>query len=170
MKLGFKEARGDIIVPVMGDRSDNPSDIPKLLKAVLSGYDIAIGSRFIKGSKLVGHPRWKLSANRLYNALLMVVTGRRISDFTNAFKAYKGEVLDGINPSSRSFDITAEIALKAVFMGARMVEVPVEWRGRSKGEAKFKLTVGASYLATLLRVWVEGIVGRALSKARRVVW
>lgn len=168
LKLGLREARGEVIVPVMGDRSDDPSDISKLVKAVLAGYDIAIGSRFIAGARVTGYPKWKFVANRLYNILLMILTGKRIHDFTNAFKAYRREVLQEISPSAKGFEITAEIILKAVLRQMRVTEVPVKWRGRRGGEAKFKPIVGANYLATLLRVWVHETIGAILAKKLKI--
>ncbi len=62
-------------------------------------------------------------------------------DVTNAFKAYRREVLDTIgidNLEPKDFYLTVEVPLKAHILGFRSVEVPVSWNGREKGEAKLK--------------------------------
>ena len=69
IKFGIKYCSGDIVVPLMGDLSDNPNDIPKLIKKIKEGYDVVCGSRFIAGSKIIGYPKIKMLCNRFYNRL-----------------------------------------------------------------------------------------------------
>lgn len=56
VREGFKNATGDIVIPVMGDLSDDPQDVPKLVRKIDEGYDIAYGSRFIEGGATEGYP------------------------------------------------------------------------------------------------------------------
>lgn len=138
IKSGLQAARGDIIVPVMCDLSDDPKTILKMVKKLEEGYDIAIGSRFIKGGRLVDYPRLKYLAHRAYSTVLGVVFMRNIKDFSNAFKAYKKIVLNGIDIKSDGFEITSEMVLKPIVLkGAKVAEVPTTWRNRKSGKAKF---------------------------------
>jgi len=160
VKAGFKAATGDVIIPVMGDLSDNPEDIHKLVRKVEEGYDIAYGSRFVEGGSLSGYSRTKMLANRSFNNLVRFSFGISNRDVTNAFKAYRREVLDAIGIDkieANGFDLTVEIPLKAHVLGFRSVEVPVSWNGREKGEAKLKLSSnGTVYGKRLLKLFIWG--------------
>lgn len=160
IKEGFKHAKGDIIIPVMGDLSDDPKDIPKLVKKIEEGYDIAYGSRFIKDGSIEDYPTAKMFANRIFNNAVRFLFGISRKDVTNAFKAYKREVLDEIgieNMEAEGFDLTVELPLKAHILGFKSAEVPVTWHGREKGEAKLKLSEnGFVYGKRLLKLFFWG--------------
>ncbi|RJS80998.1 TIGR00374 family protein [Methanophagales archaeon] len=160
IKEGLKHAEGDIIIPVMGDLSDDPKDIPKLVRKIEEGYDIAYGSRFIKGGSVEDYPAAKMLANRIFNNAVRFLFGIPHRDVTNAFKAYKREVLDAIgieNIEAEGFDLTVEIPLKAHILGFKSAEVPVNWHGREKGEAKLKLSEnGFVYGKRLLKLFFWG--------------
>lgn len=160
IKEGFRNASGDIIVPVMGDLSDDPEDIVKLVRKIKEGYDIAYGSRFVEGGSTDGYPPAKMIANRSFNNLVRLLFGLKHKDITNAFKAYRKEVLESIgidNLEATGFDLTVEIPLKAHIMGFTSAEVPVTWHGRLRGEAKLKLSENASkYGKRLMKLFIVG--------------
>jgi glycosyltransferase involved in cell wall biosynthesis len=158
IKTGFKHATGDVIIPFMGDLSDNPGDIPKLVKKIEEGYDVVYGSRFIDGGTIDDYPTAKMFANRLFNNVVRLLFGIRQRDVTNAFKAYRKEVLDEIGDIEASgFDLTVEIPMKAHILGFKSTEVPVAWHGRERGEANLKLSKNASlYGKRLLKMFVWG--------------
>ncbi len=157
---GFRNATGDIIIPVMGDLSDDPSDIPRLVHKIEEGYDIAYGSRFIEGGGTDGYPPAKMMANRAFNNCVRLLFGINHHDVTNAFKAYRKEVLETIGIDkleATGFDLTVEIPLKAHIMGFTSAEVPVIWHGRERGEAKLKLSQNAAkYGNRLLKLFFIG--------------
>ena len=160
IKEGFKNASGDIIIPFMGDLSDDPKDISKLVEKIEEGYDIAYGSRFIKGGNTYGYPTAKKYANRIFNNIVRFLFGISHKDTTNAFKAYKKEVIDTIgieNMEADGFDLTVEIPLKAHILGFKSAEVPVTWQNREMGEAKLKLSEnGFGYGKRLLKLFFWG--------------
>jgi len=133
---GIKSARFDTISVMMGDLSDNPDDIKRMLKKVREGYDVVCGSRFIKGSKLVNYPLLKLIMVRFYNTIFSFLFGLNIKDFSNAFKTYRKYVFETIKLESKEFEITAEIVLKAYIKKFKITEVPVSWYNRKQGKSK----------------------------------
>jgi glycosyltransferase involved in cell wall biosynthesis len=134
--FGIKNAKGDVIIPFMGDLSDDPKDIIKLVKKLEEGYDVVCGSRFIKGGKAVGYPFLKLIAHRTYNKFFSFIFGLGLEDFSNAFKAYRRKIFDSIQVESKGFEFNAEVLLKAHILGFRITEVPVKWCGRKEGTSK----------------------------------
>lgn len=160
IKAGMREAKGDIIIPFMGDLSDDPKDVLLLMNGIEQGYDIAYGSRFIEGGSLKGYPRKKMIANRAFNNLVRFAFGMPNKDITNAFKAYRREVIEAIgiqNLESSGFDLTVEIPIKAHILGFRSIEIPVHWTDRTAGEAKLKLSRnGTVYGKRFLNLFFHG--------------
>jgi dolichol-phosphate mannosyltransferase len=81
---------------------------------------------------------------------------------TNAFKAYRKTVIDGIRPIlSPHFNITVELPLKAIVRGFSFTVIPITWRNRRTGEAKLKIKeMGSRYLFICLYVWLEKYFSR----------
>ncbi|RDI70453.1 flippase-like domain-containing protein [Halopelagius longus] len=160
IKAGLKAASGDVLVPFMGDLSDDPRDVPKMIEAIEDGYDVAYGSRFADGGSVDGYPPLKLFYNRSFNNLIRLSFGIRARDVTNAFTAYRREVIEEIDVDSldsESFDLTAELPLRAHILGFRSTEVPVSWRSRDEGVSKLNATrKGPLYLKRLAQMFVVG--------------
>ncbi|MFB6219676.1 MAG: flippase-like domain-containing protein [Halobacteriaceae archaeon] len=162
LKAGLQAATGDILVPFMGDLSDDPADVKELVAAIEDGADFALGSRFVEGGTVEGYPPLKLLYNRLFNNSIRVLFGIQAKDVTNAFTAYRREVIEEIGIEtidSESFDITVEIPLRAHILGFQSAEVPVSWRSRDEGVSKLNATKkGPVYGKRLLQMFVLGNV------------
>lgn len=160
IKAGLATARGDVVVPFMGDLSDDPTDLPRLIDAIEAGADVAFGSRFVGGGSVSGYPPLKLLYNRSYNNLIRLLFGIRSRDVTNAFTAYRREVVEEVGIDSlvsESFDLTVELPLRAHILGFSSTEVPVSWRSRDTGVSKLDATQkGPLYLRRLLELFVRG--------------
>ena len=154
---GLDEMRGDAVVIMMADESDDCRDVVKYWEELNRGWDCVFGSRFVKGAGLINYPKIKLMINRLANYFLKTVFGIRLNDTTNAFKAYRREVIEGCRPLiSPHFNLTVELPLKAIVRGFSWTVVPITWRNRRTGEAKLKIReMGSRYLFICLYVWLE---------------
>lgn len=156
IRSGIEAARGDYVVPFMADLSDNPEDIPKLLRKAEEGAEVVVGSRFIGGMRAYGYSSTKLVANRLYNAFLRMLFGLKVRDCTNAFKLYSRRLLSGMRLESKGFEINAEMIIKAQMMRARIAEVPTEWRERRAGRSKMRLlNVWKDYGLVAIRLFLR---------------
>jgi dolichol-phosphate mannosyltransferase len=120
------------------------------------------GSRFIKGGKVIDYPTHKLMVNRLANLFIKILFGLKFNDTTNAFKAYRREVIEGVSPLlSHHFNLTVEIPLKALARGYSYTTVPITWRNRTTGVSKLKLKeMGSRYLFIVLYIWLEKHLSR----------
>lgn len=160
IKDGLKAARGQFVIPFMGDLSDEPTDLIRLASAADQGYGVAYGSRFIPGGKALDYPSAKFIANRAYNRLVGLLFGLPHRDITNAFKCYRRDALDAIGIDgleSDGFEITVELPLKAHIAGFSSIEVPVTWHGRKRGESKLNLGKSApAYGKRLLSLFIRG--------------
>lgn len=152
MIIGLNAAKGDVLIPLMADFSDNPDDIVKLVKKIEEGYDMVFGSRFAKGGGVHDYPRMKLLANRLCNYTIKILYMLKTNDITNAFKAYKASAIKKIKPESKGFEITAELPLKLIMLGCSYAEVPVTWHGRTAGLSKLNIwKAGMRYFKVVMK-------------------
>lgn len=159
---GFDHARGDAIVVMMADSSDDPADAAAYWELLQSGYECAFGSRFVRGAEVVDYPRFKLFVNRLANLFIRGLFAIPLNDTTNAFKAYRRTVIDGCRPFlSPHFNLTIEIPLKAIVRGFSWTVVPIRWRNRRHGAAKLKIKeMGSRYFFICMYVWLEKYFSR----------
>jgi dolichol-phosphate mannosyltransferase len=157
VRCGLDQSRGDAVVIMMGDESDDCRDVVRYWNKLNEGYDCVFGSRFSKGGGVVDYPWPKLIINRLANHLLQILFNIRFNDTTNAFKAYRRTVIEGCSPLiAPHFNLTVEIPLKAIVRGYSWTSIPVTWRNRRTGEGKLKIKeMGSRYLFICLYVWLE---------------
>ena len=110
---GIDHSRGDAVVIMMADESDDCRDVVRYWKMLGQGWDAVFGSRFVRGGGVIDYPLHKLLINRLANYFLRVLFRVPLNDFTNAFKAYRRRALDGCRPFlSPHFNLTVELPLK----------------------------------------------------------
>jgi dolichol-phosphate mannosyltransferase len=84
------------------------------------------------------------------------------NDTTNAFKAYRRDVIETVQPLlSNHFNLTVELPLKAIVRGHTFRVVPISWTGRSAGRSKLGIReMGSRYLFIVLYVWLEHHLSR----------
>jgi dolichol-phosphate mannosyltransferase len=157
VRKGLEEFRGDAVVIVMADGSDDPRDVVLYYRVLEAGYDCAFGSRFMPGAKVHDYPRVKLTINRIVNAGIRMLFRHGYNDTTNAFKAYRREVVENLRPLlSHHFNLTVELPLKAITRGFSYAIVPTSWTNRAAGTSKLQLNeMGGRYLFIVLYVFLE---------------
>jgi dolichol-phosphate mannosyltransferase len=162
VRCGLANYSGDAVAVMMADLSDSPHDLVTYWRLLEQGFECAFGSRFMPGGHTEGYPRFKLLLNRIVNLGIRVLFRHGYNDTTNAFKAYRREVIDNIQPLlSNHFNLTVEIPLKAMVRGHTYAVVPISWRNRDTGESKLKLQeMGSRYLFIVLYVFLEHHLSR----------
>jgi dolichol-phosphate mannosyltransferase len=162
IRHGLDQMRGDAVVIVMADGSDDPRDIVQYYRKLEEGYDAAFGSRFISGATVRGYPRQKLWLNRFGNFIIRVLFRMSYNDTTNAFKSFRKETIDGLRPFlSNHFNMTVELPLKTIVRGYSWTVVPTNWYGRETGESKFRIEeMGSRYFFIILYCLIEKYFSR----------
>jgi dolichol-phosphate mannosyltransferase len=157
VRFGIEKNESDAVVFFMGDCSDNPKDIISYIDYLDQGFDCVFGSRFIKNSVVEDYPLLKLILNRIANNFIRLLFLIKYNDVTNAFKAYRKDLLVDFKPIvSNHFNINAELALKAISRGYKYKVIPISWSNRKKNISKFKIKeMQNRYIFTILYVWIE---------------
>jgi len=160
---GLNHCKGDAVVIMMADESDAPRDAVKYWRLLNDeGYECAFGSRFIKGGVVSDYPKIKLFINRIANLMVKWCFKIPLNDTTNAFKAYRKNVIEGCSPIlSPHFNITVELPLKAIVRGYSYVITPISWKNRKYGVAKLKIKeMGSRYFFICAYIWLEKYFSR----------
>lgn len=162
VKCGLEKFSGDAVGIMMADASDDPKDLVNGYYKLQEGYDCIFGSRFVRGGLVVDYPLHKLLLNRWANWFIKVIFGLRYNDVTNAFKLYRREVIEGIQPLlSHHFNLTVELPLKALVRGFSYTIIPMRWYNRKTGVSKLKIReMGSRYLFMVLYIWLEKHLSR----------
>lgn len=172
VRLGLQSMTGDAVAVMMADASDSPGDLVSYYRKLEEGWDCVFGSRFIPGGGLRDYPPHKLVINRAANWFIQALFGLRLNDTTNAFKAYRREVIEGIQPLiSPHFNLTVEMPLKAIVRGYSYTVIPIAWANRQGGVSKLKLKeMGSRYLFIVMYIWLERMLARGdYHRSRRAV-
>jgi dolichol-phosphate mannosyltransferase len=162
VRSGLEQFTGDAVVIMMADKSDDPEDLVMYHHILEEGWDCAFGSRFLHGAVITDYPRLKLVINRIANTFVNVLFRLGYNDTTNAFKAYRREVIETISPLlAKHFNLTVEMPLKAITRGHTYKVVPTSWTNRTTGEAKLAMReMGSRYLFIVLYIWLEHHLSR----------
>ncbi len=162
ISCGLDHIRGDSVVIMMADESDDCRDVVRYWKLLNDGYECVFGSRFLRGGGVIDYPRLKFFVNRCANHFVKALFRIQLNDTTNAFKAYRRTVIDGCRPLiSPHFNLTVELPLKAIVRGYSWVSVPITWRNRRHGTSKLRVKeMGSRYLFICLYVLLEKWLSR----------
>ncbi len=157
IRCGLKSFSGDAVAVYMGDGSDDPNDLVAFYQKLLEGYDCVFGTRWSHGGQVYDYPLLKHIVNRAANNFIRLIMQIRYDDVTNAFKLYRREVIEGLQPIlSKHYNLTVELPLKAIIRGYSYTVVPNSWTNRKTGESKLKIKeMGSRYLFIVLYCLLE---------------
>ena len=145
MSAGFDAASGDIIIPMDGDLQNDPADIPRLIEKLHEGYDVVSGWRSDRKDTFVTRKIPSMMAN----ALISRMTGVHLHDYGCTLKAYRREVLDGINLYGEMHRFVPALASQ---VGAKVTEMPVNHRPRLHGTSKYGISRTLRVILDLMTV------------------
>ena len=128
---GIDHSFGDVIVTIDADQQNDPADIPLLMEKIEQGYDVVSGWRISRQDKFS-----RRLPSRVANWLISKVTGVSLHDYGCTLKAYKREVLEGFRLYG---EMHRFIPAYAGWVGAKIVEIPVQHHPRKFGKAKYGL-------------------------------
>jgi len=155
LRRGFELATGKIVVPFNGDMCDSLDDMMKYIEIINQGYDMAFGSRYISDAKVENYPRFKKVVSILGNTLIMILFRVKCNDITQSFKAYRKEVIDSVQPISNGYEISLELALRAIKKNYKYKTIPIVWIGRKSGTSKMNLRKSVkAYFETLMKIFL----------------
>ncbi len=157
-KDGFSralEAGASVIVEMDADFSHRPEDLPRLLGAIEEGYDVAVGSRYVQGGKIVNWPLKRRIISKGANAIARHLLGLPVKDCTSGYRAYSAQALEKAGfqrVSSDGYAFQVEMLYRCYSCGLRIKEVPITFVERKRGRSKLGLGEVLGFVRDILRL------------------
>ncbi len=143
---GFAWAREHgytVVVEMDADGSHQPEELPRLLSA-LHGADVVLGSRWVPGGEVRNWPMSRRLLSQGGNRYTRVALGLPLQDATGGYRAYRMAVLDALpleTVASQGYCFQVDLAWQAWRAGFRIVEVPITFVERVRGESKMSRSI-----------------------------
>ncbi len=169
---GFRVAleRGyDVIGEMDADGSHQPEELHRLLEAI-DHADLVIGSRWVPGGSIVNWPVRRELLSRGGNFYTRTLLGIPVRDATAGYRLFRRTTLERIHLQqivSLGYVFQAELAYRAICEGLRVVEVPIEFVERVRGDSKMSGRVAIESLRRITRWGISERVRRVRSSVRR---
>ena len=157
-----------VLVELDADGSHQPEQLPSLLVA-LGDADLVLGSRWVKGGRVVNWPKSREALSRGGNLWTRIVLGIPLRDATGGYRAFRRETLLGLgldDVASAGYCFQVDLAWRALRAGFKVVEVPITFIEREYGDSKMSQRI---VIEALLRTTLWGIAyrGRQLRRLAR---
>lgn len=157
VKEAFKIANGEIVGFTDADDSTPAKEFLKLIKEIERGYDVALGSRWLKDSNvLVPQPLYRRFLSRGFNLLVRALFGLNIRDTQCGAKVFRKEVIDTLLPHLRvnGFAFDVELLYLAKKYDFKLKEVPIEWHNDEDSKLNAKKVVPKMFIELVrLRIY-----------------
>tara|TARA_R110000868_G_scaffold360484_1_gene622498 strand:+ start:5566 stop:6288 length:723 start_codon:yes stop_codon:yes gene_type:complete len=161
---GFKWAlnkKYHYVFEMDADFSHDPKDLIKLYTACdENGADLAIGSRYIKGVNVVNWPMSRVLMSYLASIYVRIITGMKIHDTTAGFVCYKRQVLETLDLNAIKFigyAFQIEMKFKAYIKKFNIVEIPVIFTDRTRGESKLSSGIISEAIFGVISMKIKSI-------------
>jgi len=144
----------EYVITMDADFSHNPKDIPRLLQHAKEGYDIVIGSRYIRGGAIKGWTPTRIIISRIANRIARSLIGLPVNDFTSGFRCYSIKYILKALPDlkSRRFEIQIETLKLAQLLKMRVAETPIVFENRKRGRSKLTIKEVINFLIHAIKM------------------
>jgi len=154
----------DVLVEMDADGQHDPDVLPKLIEAVSTGgHDLAIGSRYIPGGAVPGWPASRRLLSRWGNRYIGLMLRMPVKDATAGFRAYRASILERIGLDrvrADGYGFQIEMAYEVARAGGSIVEIPITFGNRTRGESKMAPNIVTEALVLVTRWGIRDRLGR----------
>lgn len=159
-RLAAAKARGDFLIFFSPDGNENPRDIPKLLTLLKQGYDLAIASRFLPGSRNEEDDRlfkFRAWANRGFTFLANWFWGGKLTDSINGYRAITKQAFNQLRLDAPGYVIEYQMSIRALKLGLKIAEIPTKEGYRLGGQSGSRaIPTGLVFVRFLIRELLLG--------------
>jgi len=158
----------DVIVQMDADFSHDPGSLPSILSDIAQGYDLVLGSRYIKGGGIQEWPLNRRILSRGANLVIRLLTGKwQVHDWTSGYRALSASLYKRLDRSAIAWDdytLQPALVYEAICKGGKVKEVPIRFVNRQRGESKLP---AVGYSVNILRHFLVASLKQRLGSSRR---
>lgn len=154
------------------DRSHDPADVPRLIEAIQQGTDLAVGSRYLNGIRIMNWPLSRLLLSSFAGYYIRFLTGIPMTDPTSGFKMIGRSLLESADLSrykTEGYGFIVELNFFAYSRGFKIVEVPIVFTERQMGDSKMSKRIIFESAFTVLSLLGSRLLGRSPGKPEVVI-
>lgn len=156
MAYALKELQADLIFEMDADLQHEPSLLPLFVTLANNGFSLVIGSRFISGGATPNFP-WHRKLISLFGTWLVRLFGGlpALTDCTSGYRCIKADVVakcDLRGLATRGYSFQSSLLCELIRNGARVIEVPIVFQERQRGESKLSFSDQIEFLLNLFRL------------------
>lgn len=153
----------EVLIGMDADLSHDATALPRLLEAIGEGADVAVGSRYVPGGMTVNWPLSRRLLSRGGNWYASHVLSTGVADMTSAFRAYRAEALRGVDLDglrAEGYGFLLELIHRLRQDGAVIVEVPIVFADRIRGNSKMSLVIAVEAFRTVTAIAIRELPRR----------
>jgi SAM-dependent methyltransferase len=153
IRTAISHAKGDFCLVQDADFEYDPVDYPVLLSPLLDGQaDVVLGSRILSGAQVRPFGFLQSLANRTITNFAVLGTGMNLTDVETGYKAFRASLARTVPLHSDGFGLDPELMIQFAKRHARIIEVPISYRGRTKEQGKkIRARDGLAAFGSILR-------------------
>jgi len=142
-----KKREPDILVLLDADSQHNPDEIPQLIKPVLEGFDLVIGSREQQKANI---PRYRRAGLRVISYFSRILSGKRLSDSESGFRVFSKKAIAMLELKENGMAVSAETIAKTIEKGLKITERPISIRYTKDGSTLHPVVHGFEVLGRIV--------------------
>jgi dolichol-phosphate hexosyltransferase len=137
VRLSIPYIKSDYVVQIDADYQFMPHEIPLIVSPLLAGYDVTLGTRYQKGSKIESDAVsiFRLLGSYGLSLITSLFVGQRITDVMAGFKGFRTSVLRDLNPQTNHFGYEAELVIRAAKKNYKIINIPITYKKRVVGNS-----------------------------------
>ena len=169
---GFRwalDAGYDAVIEMDADGSHQPEDLPRLI-AALDRADLALGSRWVPGGKVLNWPKSRHLISRGGNIYVQLMLGIKIKDATGGFRAFRASTLRAIaldKVASQGYCFQVDLTLRTLAAGLTVTEIPITFVEREHGTSKMSNAIVLEAFWRVAQWGIAGLPGRLRGRVVR---
>ena len=157
--LGAKKAKGKYLIFFSPDGNENPADIPRLIRELKNGSNLAIASRFLKNSRNEEddqHLKLRKWANQIFTLIANLIWGGKLTDSINGYRAIEKNSFRKLNLDAKGFAIEYQMSIRVLKLGLKISEISTIEGTRLGGQStSYAIPTGFRFIYFLLReIWI----------------
>ena len=147
----------EYVITMDADFSHNPRDIPRIIEYAMKGYDVVVGSRYIRGGAIKGWGSTRIIISRIANKIAKALIKLPVNDFTSGFRCYSMRYIQKAVPKLKSqrFEIQVELLKQAQLLGMKVTEIPITFENRKRGRSKLTLKEIINFLIFAIKISIH---------------
>jgi len=153
VREGIKMAKGSHLILMSTDLETDPKLVCRFIEEAKKSPDYIItASRWMKGCSFKGYSKIKLICNFIFQKMVGILYGTRLTDLTYAFRIFPTDLMKRIHWEELKHPFFVETALKPLRLKVKFLEIPASWKARTEGESQNSFFANFRYFGTVWHV------------------